>query len=384
MAQGNLLKKKPTTPKKKAVPKRPKTGLKACPLDRGFGMCRRFFYDEIDQKDVSKLCKEYVRKNFSKKDAQAILANPEYHFAMYNGRGAAIFWLNHDLEFEEPFQEYPKRVHQAFKELIEPGQKILDAKKQSDEAKAQRKVLTPQELMQRKVNDTVGYELDYLEDEWIEGKKTNVDLYTLFQKHELKGASAPYLKPRVEFMRNEFYDAYHKKDTNAVEGYDHLTKKELKRRLDVCERMLTDLDKIQAAAKATRKKRTPKARTADKQIKYFKFLKEDKTQYKLVSVDPLSVPGAFRLYTFNVKNRELCEYVTTSANGFEIKGTTIQNFDPEQSRKTRLRKPDDFLPIVLKKTPNQIDKEWKKLSTKTNEPSGRINADTILLRVENK
>jgi hypothetical protein len=148
--------------------------------------------------------------------------------------------------------------------------------------------------------------------------------------------------------------------------------------------MLTDLDKIQAASKATRKKRTPKARTADKQIKNLKYLKEDKVNYKLVSVDPLSVPGAFRLYTFNVKNRELCEYTTLSANGFEIKGTTIQNFDPETSRKTRLRKPDDFLPIVLKKTVNQIDKEWKKLSTKTSEPSGRINADTILLRVENK
>jgi hypothetical protein len=384
MAQKNLLKSKSAKPKKKAIPKRPKTGLKACPLDRGFSLCRRFFYDEIDQKDVSKLCKEYVRKNFSKKDAQAILANPEYHFTMYNGRGAAIFWMNHDLEFEEPFQDYPKRVHQAFKELIESGQKILDAKKQSDDARAKRKVLTPQELMQRKVNDTVGYELDYLEDEWIEGKKTDVDLYTLFQKHDLKGASAPYLKPRIEFMRNEYYDAYHKKDKDAVEGYDFLAKRELKRRLDVCDRMLTDLDKIQAAAKATRKKRTPKARTADKQIKYFKFLKEDKTQYKLVSVDPLSVPGSYRLYTFNVKNRELCEYVTTATNGFEIKGTTIQNFDPEQSRKTRLRKPDDFLPIVLKKTPNQIDKEWRKLSTKTSEPSGRINADTILLRVENR
>ena len=184
-------------------------------------------------------------------------------------------------------------------------------------------------------------------------------------------------------MRDEYKAAVDKTDECVVEGYAHLTKNELKRRLQVCERMLGDLDKIQAASKATRKKRTPQVRTADKQIKQLKFLKDD-NEYKLVSVDPLSVPGSYRLYTFNVKNRELCEYVTTAANGFQIKGTTIQNFEPDKSRKTRLRKPDQFLPIVLKKTPNQIDKEFKKLTTKVNEPSGRINDDTILLRVENK
>ena len=383
MAQKNLLKKKPTA-KKKSIPKRPKTGLKSVPLDRDFRYCRAVFRDDIDQKDIIKLAKDYVRKTFSKADAQAILANPEYHFSMYNDRAAAIFWENHGLEFEEPFHEYPERVYQAYADLIEPGQAILDSRKHDEDAKAKRKVVSPQELMRRKVNSTVGYDLDYLEDEWIEGQTTDIDLYTQFQKHELKGASAPYLKDRVEFMYAEYYDAYHRNDEDAIEAYSHLTKKELKRRLEVCETMVNDLDKIQAAAKATRKKRTPKARTADKQIKYFKYLKEDKTNYKLVSIDPLSVPGAFRLYTFNVKNRELTEYTTLAANGFEIKGTTIQNFDPETSRKTRLRKPDDFLPIVLKKTVNQIDKEWKKLTTKTSAPTGRINADTILLRVEHK
>lgn len=380
MAQANLLKKR--IPKKKSAPKRVKTGLKGVPLDKGFTYCHRYFYDEIDQKEVAALTKEYVKKTFDKKDAQAILANPEYHFSMYNGRAAAIFWSNHGLEFDSRYAEYPERVYAEYEALIEPGKRIL-ADRQQKEQKADVVKLSPQELLRRKVNETVGYELDYLEDEWIEGKTTDIDLYNLFQKHGIKGAGAPYLKGRIEFMRDEYEAAVNKTDECVVEGYDHLTKKELKRRLDVCERMLGDLDKIQAASKATRKKRTPQVRTADKQIKALKYLKDD-NDYKLVSVDPLSIPGSYRLYTFNVKNRELCEYVTTATNGFEIKGTTIQNFEPDKSRKTRLRKPDQFLPIVLKKTPNQIDKEFKKLTTKVSEPSGRINGDTILLRVENK
>src|SRR6056297_1831387 len=124
MAQANLLKK--ATKKKKTNAKRPKTGLKAIPLDRDFRYCRAFFQDEVDQKDVIKLCKDYVRKTFSKADAQAILANPEYNFSMYSGRAAAIFWENHGLQFEEPFEEYPTRVYEAYSEMIEPGQAILD------------------------------------------------------------------------------------------------------------------------------------------------------------------------------------------------------------------------------------------------------------------
>lgn len=382
MSETNLLKKKPTK-RKKPIPKRIKTGLGGVSLDRGFNYCNRYFYDEIDKNDVMKICKDYVKKTFNKDDARAILANPEYHFWLYSGLAAAIFWMNHNLEFEDKWASYPERVYQYYANLIEPGKQILAERKAKDEKDATGPKLSPQELLRRKVNNTIGYEIDYMEDAWIDGKKDDIDLYVEFQKHDLKGAAAPHLRGRIEVMRDEYKAAVNKTDDCAVEGYAHITKKELKRRLDVCERMLGDLDKIQAASKATRKKRTPQVRTADKQIKQLKYLKDD-NEYKLVSVDPLSVPGSYRLYTFNVKNRELCEYITTSTKGFEIKGTTIQNFEPDKSRKTRLRKPDQFLPIVLKKTPNQIDKEFKKLTTKINEPSGRINDDTILLRVENR
>jgi hypothetical protein len=54
------------------------------------------------------------------------------------------------------------------------------------------------------------------------------------------------------------------------------------------------------------------------------------------------------------------------------------------SRQVKLRKPDEFLPFVLNKTVKQIDTEWKKLTTKSSTPNGRLNNDTILLRVMDK
>jgi hypothetical protein len=40
--------------------------------------------------------------------------------------------------------------------------------------------------------------------------------------------------------------------------------------------------------------------------------------------------------------------------------------------------------VFLQKTPKQIDDTWNDLKTKTKLPNGRINKDTILLRVLDK
>ena len=101
---------------------------------------------------------------------------------------------------------------------------------------------------------------------------------------------------------------------------------------------------------------------------------------KIVSVAATQIPGSERLYTFNVKNKILTEYVTISPKGFQVSGSTLKDVDMEISRCVTLRKPDDFIPTVLNKTIKQIDKAWSGLTTKTRTPAPRINKDTILLR----
>ena len=147
--------------------------------------------------------------------------------------------------------------------------------------------------------------------------------------------------------------------------------------------MLIDLDKVRSAKKAQTKLRKPKVRTADKQVAKVKYCKDSK-DFKLVSMAPVQVIGGMRLYVFNVKYKVITEYVCASATGFEIRGTTITNFDKDVSRSNSLRKPDIFLPIVQNKTPKQIGVEWNSLTTKTRVPNGRINGDTVLLRVFDK
>ena len=148
--------------------------------------------------------------------------------------------------------------------------------------------------------------------------------------------------------------------------------------------MLSDLDRIKSASKASRNVKIKGSVAIDKQVSKMQYKKED-ADYKIVSVNPIQIPNKNRLYTFNCKYKVVTEYVTDSPNGFIISGSTIKNFNKATSRSVTLRKPLDFLPSFLSRTPKQIDDLWKLyITTKTFVPNGRINKDTVLLRILDK
>ena len=366
--------------RKKKFKARPRTGLAAVDPTKGFTHVLSIFHMDIDKKTITSICKEWVKKTYAKSDAAAILANPEYHFTSYTHRAATIWYVDQGGQFEEKHLSYRDSLKSRFDDLIPVGKEILKQKKEIAKEKSNVIVLTPQERLRIKINKTVLIELEDLQDAWIEGEKPELDLYERFKYHGLTGAAAQPCRDVIEGWLLDYTDAYHKRCEQAVEGYSHLKRSEINRRIKHCEAMLADLEKIKSAAKARRKTRAPKTRTADKQVARLSYMREDK-DFKIVSVAATSIPGAERLYTFNVKNKILTEYVTLSPKGFQVSGSTLKDVDIDVSRCVTLRKPDDFIPIVINKTTKQIDKAWSSLTTKTRKPAPRINKDTILLRV---
>ena len=363
--------------KKKEISRR--KGASLIPFQDGWEATHYYFQTEVTKKDIMNYIKTYVKNNFTKAEARKILAVPEYKFNVPH-YGCTAFWLNSKLDLNENIQPYVKGIKKHYTNLITLGEKILNEKKVEKKVAVS---ISPMERLQKKISDTIMQDLLDLEDQWIEGEKVTIDLYKLFQSHSLSGSATMPVRQVVEGWLLDYEDAYHKRDEQAVEGYSHLKKPELNRRIKACQEMLLDLDKIQSAAKANRKVRVPKAKSADKQVAKVQYKKED-NDFKLVSINPILLVGSRRLFAFHCKERYLIEYCTQSVNGFEISGTTIKNIDSVNSRQVRLRKPDEFIPIVLKKTIKQIDSEWKKLTTKTTVPTGRINKDIILLRVMDK
>ena len=208
-------------------------------------------------------------------------------------------------------------------------------------------------------------------------------MYDRFKFHGLTGAAVGPVKITVEGWLLDYEDAYHKRCDQAVEGYSHLKRSELNRRIKVCKEMLSDLDRIKSASKASRNVKVKGSVAIDKQVSKVQYKNED-NDFKIKSISPIQIPNKVRLYTFNCKYKVITEYVTDSTSGFVISGSTIKNFNKAASRAVTLRKPDGYLPIFLSKTPKQIDEAWKDITTKTFVPNGRINKDTVLLRVLDK
>jgi len=368
---------------KKAPRAKARAGIAGIELDRGFLVFKDKYHLDADRKQIVESTKTYIKSNYNKSDASAILANPEYKFYTFSHYGAISYWLNSGLPADEHTAVYEKGIKKYLATLLDQGKLILKEKKVEEKNTAKIVSLSPMQRLQRKISDTIMQDLLDLEDQWMDGEKTTIDLYKLFQSYSLSGSATLPVRQAIEGWLLDYEDAYHKRDEQAVEGYAHLKRPELNRRIKACQDMLLDLDKIQSATKANRKVRVPKAKSADKQVARVQYKKED-NDFKLVSINPILLIGSRRLYAFNCKSKKLIEYCTQAANGFEISGSTIKNFDQVNSRQVTLRKPDEFIPIIQKKTINQIDVAWKKLTTKTSIPNGRINKDTILLRVMDK
>ena len=370
--------------KKKNARARARTGLAGVPIDKGFDIVKNYFHLEVDRKDCINQVKTWVKKNHGPY-AKYILSHPEYKFAMTHD-AATAFWYNNDLYKNNDLggdkaKEFLNSLFDYVIPLIESGKELY--KQKQAEKKTNVIVLTIQEKITRKIKNTIMQELLELEDKWIDGEDATINIYDRFKFHGLTNAAVSHVRPTIEGWLLDYEDAYHKRCDQAVEGYSHLKRSVLNHRIKVCKEMLSDLDRIKSASKASRNVKVKGSVAIDKQVSKVQYKKED-LDFKIVSINPIQIPNKSRLYTFNCKYKVVTEYVTDSPNGFIISGSTIKNFNKATSRAVTLRKPDDYLPMFLSKTPKQIDEAWKGITTKTFSPNGRINKDTILLRILDK
>lgn len=381
----------PKRTRKKTVRARARSGAGAAPLEKGFSpSVLSYFHMDVDKKEAADIMKRYVKQAYSKEDAKAILACPEYKFSSMSHYVATAYWILCEMDISQlswsgkSNADYKAGLTRYCDEMIPMGNQILAEKKAEAKEAGNVISLSPMQKLERKIARTIIADIDDLEDKWIEGEKAVLDIYTSFQRHALPPSATTAITGIISGWLLDYGDAYHKRCEQAVEGYSHLDRKELKRRLDECEKMLADIERIKLSGKAKRSVRMAKPKAADKQVARMQYKKED-NDYKIVSINPVLVIGATRLLTFNVKNKRLTELVAVEgSSGFTVSGSTVKGFDIKMSRSQSLRKPDIFLPIALKKTPNQIDKEWKALTTKAYDANGRINKDTIILRVFDK
>ena len=104
---------------------------------------------------------------------------------------------------------------------------------------------------------------------------------------------------------------------------------------------------------------------------------------RLISVNPADIIGAQELWVYNTKTRKLGKYIADTLKGpLNVKGTGIIGFDEHRSTSKTLRKPDEKLKEFAKATKIELRKFLDNIKATETKLNGRINLETILLRVQ--
>ena len=234
-------------------------------------------------------------------------------------------------------------------------------------------VISIQKRIQERVNDLVAdLEVTYDQEDW------EFDVTNWLIENDVKPQLCQKIADRYKNLYSELYEALYTKDPDLKEGYKPYKKKELKQQLEFTKRIIAEAEKRANALKVSRKPRKKKVKPAADQVKSLKYQEKDGD---LVSEPPVKIIGATQLWVYNTKYRTLSVFNAMGPAGLGVKGTTLTGFDPKTSITKKLRKPDEVLKRVLEGGKIVLRKLMDELTTKPSEANGRINNNTILVRV---
>ena len=164
------------------------------------------------------------------------------------------------------------------------------------------------------------------------------------------------------------------------EGYSHRSKKQIKNFIQFLTEIKNACEMLAQEAKVNRAPRKTKAVSKDKLVAKLKYMKTNEP-LKLVSINPTDIIGAKELWVYNTKTRKLGKYVANEYQDLAVKGTSIMNFSENLSICKTLRKPEEKLKEFKAAGKVQLRKFLEDINATDTKMNGRINEETILLKV---
>ena len=244
--------------------------------------------------------------------------------------------------------------------------------------KTPKNVISIQDRIQQKANNEIA-EIEYLLDQHVLVNRTFKYNWEAYLKS--RQISPVVAEKIVEFFVKESKEVQELIDVWSTDEYireewGHFTKAELKKWKVFLDDLIFQSHAL-AQTKPSRKRKT-KEKPAVQLVKKLNYAIESDS-YK--SVSPVKIISAVQLWVYNVKTKKLGVYNAEDARGLSVKGSTIQNFNQTTSVCKTLRKPNATIQELLSAGKVRLRTILTDLKTKENSLTGRINKDTILLRV---
>ena len=361
---------------------------------------------EVESKEWLTRCKGYIKNKYDKNVVSAINKLPDWKVGGKSHWACAAYLIENDMADLVP-NGHITGLDKWILELAEEGAALVEEKKAEDKTKKNVYVPTIQERIRDQSQDMVE---DI--DEWLEGWISDPETFDPkafdFKKHFNKLQPSQAHARKMKTFYNDVLDDFdelermptagqlkkmdeHTQDQWAQlkEGYAHLKKSDIKKFRTAIDELMAALDFIIDSAKANRKPRKAKPKSATKLVEKLKYSKTDE-KYKLASIDPSVIVGANELWVFNTKTRKLGKYVAQNIDpkgmgrdgtGLSVKGTTIIGFNEKESIQKTLRKPEEQLKAFKGAGKVALRKFIDEIATTDTKLNGRCNPDTVLLKV---
>lgn len=364
--------KKLTTKVKVVRPKLTRSAVKSIddkyygpePIDiskKGFGDALNWYNYMYDQDEVRDWIFEYMKRNeYSKSDITAAKRIAKYKITKTSCAVARIIMNGNKLD-----PAAVERLHNSIASYIAEGKQIKEEVKATSDDKP---VVSIQERTQAKIQQLLTECEEAIDKdpqlniyEWLKGKEATSQAATTICDYYSKWIS--------DFEHVDEFATRSEKKYNAEQ-------------LKYWTQFVYDCERYIGNKKVTkvRKPREKKVKSAVDQVSKLKYQKEF-PQLKIVSVNPAEMVGCQQLWTYNTKYKKLTRYDASGPNGIQVKGTTLIGFDVEKSITKSVRKPDVTIQSLLGAGKVTLRKFMDDLKTNETKPNGRINTDTILLRV---
>ena len=271
-------------------------------------------------------------------------------------------------------------------EVIAEGKDDID--EEAEKAKEANKPAVYTPSIQERVRDAAYAMTEELEDAY-ESFQTDPDnfdpkAFKIVNLLRGKGVKAAHARIIKEFYARDLAEleelASGKADEQLREGYSHRSRKQIKNFIVFLQEIESACKMLMEEAKVNKKPRAKKAVPAEKVVAKLKYLKTFEA-LKLVSINPADILRAKELWVYNTKTRKLGKYVTTEFSELGVKGTTITGFDEHNSICKTIRKPEEKLKEFKAAGKVALRKFLDDINATDTKMNGRINEDTILLKV---
>ena len=239
-----------------------------------------------------------------------------------------------------------------------------------------------QDILRDKAKDAAG-ELEGMFDEFILNGKASAKTMDVVAKFNVMPQHISLIADIWKKKQNEFDELQKGLDKQLTEGYNYLTKIQVRNIIKYIESVLSDLNAYISVKKASKAPRQRKAVPVEKivaKLKYLKTFKDTANKLDLVSISPVKLHGASEAWVYDTAKRKLHHYIADDySKAFTVKGNTLLGFDTSKSEIKTLRKPAEQLKEIMGSKP-AARKYFNDIKAVGTVPNGRFNEQMIILK----